>query len=89
MEPFRMCSLCRREYEDVLDRRFHAQPVACNVCGPIYALLENGGEVRDLDSILDSSAKLLESGKIVAIKGMGGFQLACDAQNEAADFSQN
>lgn len=84
MEPFVMCETCRTEYEDVFDRRFHAQPVACNTCGPEYTLITNGEKITDFEKILSSSAKLIEDGKIVAIKGIGGFQLACDALNEKA-----
>ncbi|MBI9037411.1 MAG: carbamoyltransferase HypF [Bacteroidales bacterium] len=84
MKSFPMCEKCRSEYEDVLDRRFHAQPVACNDCGPIYTLTYKNNEITDLKEILNISAKLIEQGKIVAIKGLGGFHLACDAQNEEA-----
>ena len=72
MRPFAMCDDCRREYEDVLDRRFHAQPVACRYCGPQYTLSP------------DSLAAALDAGRIVAMKGIGGFHLACDATNQAA-----
>lgn len=84
MQPFIMCPVCKTEYEDVLDRRFHAQPVACNNCGPVYSLIMNGKVTNDIHGILDSAALMLKQGKILAIKGMGGFHLACDAQNEEA-----
>lgn len=84
MNPFIMCDICRSEYEDVLDRRFHAQPVACSTCGPEYELIIGELVVTDFDEILNQTTKLLQEGKIVAIKGIGGFQLACDAQNEHA-----
>jgi hydrogenase maturation protein HypF len=84
MEPFRMCDTCRKEYEDVLDRRFHAQPVACSVCGPEYELIVAERRVKSFQEILAEICSLLEGGKIVAIKGIGGFQIACDAQNEEA-----
>ncbi len=84
MEPFEMCPVCRAEYEDVLDRRFHAQPVACSSCGPEYELVEDGVSTHGTDQIIDRSADLLATGKILAIKGIGGFQLACNAQDEEA-----
>jgi hydrogenase maturation protein HypF len=84
MEPFVMCPVCKKEYGDVNDRRFHAQPVACNDCGPRYELIENGQSVTVFDDILDKSALLIGSGMIIAVKGMGGFHLACNASDEAA-----
>ncbi len=84
MEPFAMCPVCRREYEDVLDRRFHAQPVACSSCGPEYELVMEGSSVKGTEQILDATARLLVDGKVLAIKGVGGFQLACNALDEAA-----
>ncbi len=84
MKVFPMCKKCKAEYENVLDRRFHAQPVACNDCGPVYSLNYQNKKFTDLNDILSISAKLIEDGKIVAIKGLGGFHLACDAQNEDA-----
>ncbi len=84
MDPFVMCDTCKKEYEDVLDRRFHAQPVACKSCGPEYELIIGEKRIHNFDKILDETSCLLEEGKIVAIKGIGGFQIACDAQNEEA-----
>ncbi|MCD4729658.1 MAG: carbamoyltransferase HypF, partial [Bacteroidales bacterium] len=84
MDPFVMCETCRKEYDDVLDRRFHAQPVACSVCGPEYELILDNKSIKSFDEILDKTCELLKSGKIIAIKGIGGFQIACDAQNEKA-----
>jgi hydrogenase maturation protein HypF len=84
MAPFRMCPDCSREYHDPEDRRFHAQPNACPVCGPQVKLLDaTGGEVESTDPIRETIA-LLTAGKIVAIKGLGGFHLACDAAHEEA-----
>jgi hydrogenase maturation protein HypF len=84
MEPFRLCSICKQEYEDVLDRRFHAQPVACNACGPHYEILHNEKRVAGIEQVLELSSGLINQGKIVAVKGIGGFQLACDATSEEA-----
>jgi len=84
MAEFRMCSTCRKEYEDVLDRRFHAQPVACNTCGPEYELIRGDELIIGIKEILYETAKLVDDGKIVAVKGQGGFHLACDALNEEA-----
>jgi hydrogenase maturation protein HypF len=82
MQPFEMCSQCKKEYTDILDRRFHAQPVACQHCGPQYELHINGVPIKDFNQILEKTTKLLKEGQIIAIKGMGGYFLACDAQNE-------
>ena len=84
MAPFIMCNICQKEYVDVLDRRFHAQPVACNDCGPEYTLHINGRTIEGIHKIVEDVADLLVNGKIIAIKGIGGFQMACDAQNEEA-----
>jgi len=84
MREFIMCDDCRKEYTDVRDRRFHAQPVACSVCGPEYTLHYNGESVKGIDAILQQLGELFHNGKIVAIKGIGGFFLACDALNEEA-----
>ncbi len=84
MEPFVMCDTCRNEYENVLDRRFHAQPVACSDCGPEYELIIGEKIIHSFDEILNETCRLLEGGKIIAIKGIGGFQIACDALNEEA-----
>ena len=85
MQPFEMCDKCRSEYTDVLDRRFHAQPVACNHCGPEYLLHLSETEVLDnFHAILNKVASLLDNGRIVVMKGLGGFHLACDALNKEA-----
>lgn len=84
MQPFEMCQHCRSEYTDVLNRRFHAQPVACNHCGPEYQFIENGDCVTGIENILRRTASLVEQGKIVAVKGIGGFHLMCDATIETA-----
>ena len=84
MDVFEMCETCRKEYTDVLDRRFHAQPVACNHCGPEYELIVENRRYTNFGEILNKTVELVESGKIIAIKGMGGFHLMCDAGNEQA-----
>lgn len=85
MKAFAMCPACQREYDDPLDRRFHAQPNACPVCGPHLTLVDcQGRALAERDEALREAERLLREGAIVAIKGLGGFQLACDATNEAA-----
>jgi hydrogenase maturation protein HypF len=79
MAPFPMCPACLREYDAPLDRRFHAQPNACPVCGPKLALWSPTGEVIASEDPIRTVADALASGAIVAIKGLGGFHLACDA----------
>lgn len=86
MDRFAMCPDCLREYLDPTDRRFHAQPNACPVCGPKAVLLDGeGAAVRHpgRDAVAAAS-ELLVAGNIVAVKGIGGFHLACDARNAAA-----
>jgi hydrogenase maturation protein HypF len=84
MSRFVMCDGCRREYEDPLDRRFHAQPNACPKCGPrLLAITPQGREVSTSDPI-NFAARALRAGLIVALKGLGGFHLACDATSSAA-----
>ncbi|MCK9612483.1 MAG: carbamoyltransferase HypF [Bacteroidales bacterium] len=82
MRPFDMCPQCRKEYTDILDRRFHAQPVACSICGPEYTLHIGNEKVNGINEILSKLSDLILSKKIVAIKGMGGYFIACDAQCE-------
>jgi hydrogenase maturation protein HypF len=83
MAAFAMCDACRREYENPRDRRFHAQPVACAACGPSLQVRDSGGEILNGDP-LATAEKALRDGRIVAVKGLGGFHLACDAANESA-----
>ncbi|MDX2004998.1 MAG: carbamoyltransferase HypF [Meiothermus sp.] len=93
LQAWPMCPDCAREYHDPLDRRFHAQPTACPVCGPGY-YLQGVGEGKSLEGAqgpeargqqaVEQTAALLQDGKIVAIKGIGGYHLACDAQNPRA-----
>ena len=84
MAPFAMCAECRREYEDPTDRRFHAEPIACAACGPRVRLIEGANVTRLDDAAVLRACALLGAGRIVAIKGLGGWQLACDANDEAA-----
>ncbi|MFN9403639.1 MAG: carbamoyltransferase HypF [Dolichospermum sp.] len=89
MANFSMCKECEKEYQDVENRRFHAQPVACFVCGPRAWLERADGKpvISDMFSMLDdldAVCTLLQKGEIVAIKGLGGFHLACDATLENA-----
>src|SRR5208282_6590279 len=84
MQGWPLDEFCAHQYRDPGNRRFHAQPVACPACGPGY-YFQTGGEIaRGSASSICRAAKLLESGKIVAVKGLGGYHLACDAQNVAA-----
>jgi len=83
MRAFTMCPKCRGEYENPGNRRFHAQPNACPVCGPSLTLTDAQGRRLPGDP-LPSAAHLLKEGKVVAVKGLGGFHLACDATNEEA-----
>lgn len=84
MSPFKMCPDCRREYDDPLDRRFHAQPNACPACGPQLELTDNKGKAAGCSDVIAKIAELLTAGSIVAIKGLGGFLLACNAEDAAA-----
>jgi len=83
MAGFAMCPTCRAEYDSPADRRFHAQPNACPRCGPRLALVDAGGADIAGDAIA-ATLRLLRDGKVVAIKGLGGYHLACDATNAAA-----
>jgi len=83
MAPFRMCAACQREYDSPLDRRFHAQPNACPQCGPRLRALSESGEELSGDPIVLAALACAE-GRIVALKGIGGFHLACDATSDAA-----
>jgi len=85
MAGFTLCDDCRREYEDPLDRRFHAQPVACPRCGPHLTLWDERGRAQfERDAALLAAALYLREGRIVAVKGLGGFHLMVAAGNKAA-----
>jgi hydrogenase maturation protein HypF len=87
MADFDLCPICQREYHDPTNRRFHAQPVACPTCGP-EIWLESSRDAETVlargDQALIEIQRLLSEGKIAAVKGLGGFHLACDAENEQA-----
>jgi hydrogenase maturation protein HypF len=83
MKKFKMCRACQAEYEDPLDRRFHAQPNACPVCGPHLELWDKKGNCLSSHyEALLAGASAIKEGKIVAVKGLGGFHLIVDARNE-------
>jgi hydrogenase maturation protein HypF len=85
MAAFAMCPECRREYENPLDRRFHAEPIACPACGPRLQFVTPGGAtVRDNAAALTQAVAALRAGRIVAVKGIGGYHLICDARNDIA-----
>ncbi|HOI75394.1 MAG TPA: carbamoyltransferase HypF [Syntrophales bacterium] len=84
MACFPLCPDCRREYEDPLDRRFHAEPNACAVCGPSLQLLDAEGRPVTSDDEIEQAIGLLKGGRILAIKGLGGFHLGVEAGNEEA-----
>ena len=84
MKHFQMCPNCQSEYDDPTDRRFHAQPNACHVCGPSISLYDSSRRRIETDQPVAETVKLLKEGFIVAIKGLGGFHLAVDAENSAA-----
>ncbi len=85
MQKFKMCRSCEDEYSDPLKRRYHAQPISCNSCGPVLSLFRNDKRVEiDEKDIIKKVASLIEEGKILAVKGIGGFHIVCDAANDEA-----
>jgi hydrogenase maturation protein HypF len=86
MSPFEICEVCEREYHDPADRRFHAQAIACHACGPKVRVVRFDGQAMSCDQLsvlddVDAVRRLITKGEIVAIKGLGGFHLACNATN--------
>ena len=84
MAQFELCPACRQEYTDVSDRRFHAEPVACPVCGPQLCFRRNGQEITETEPALAACIEALQQGGIVAVKGVGGYHLLCDATSDRA-----
>jgi hydrogenase maturation protein HypF len=84
MAAFAMCADCTREYNDPSDRRFHAQPVCCPNCGPALTYRDGNGRTSGGESGLREARRLLRDGGVLAVKGIGGYHLACDAGNEHA-----
>ena len=84
MQDFALCPDCRREYENPLDRRFHAEPIACPVCGPHLQFVAGDEKLDGDEAALAAAVAALRAGKIVAVKGVGGYHLLCDATHDAA-----
>ena len=85
MHAFTMCQTCQNEYSDPFDRRFHAQPISCPDCGPTLRLLDGAGNVlAEGDKAIADTVSAIKNGSIVAVKGLGGFHLLCDATNTKA-----
>ncbi len=86
MRDFPLCVDCKREYEDPYDRRHHTQPTACPVCGPHMSLYSMKGDLiaDDIEEVIQETLKRIFQGEVAAIKGIGGFHLACDAKNSKA-----
>ncbi|WP_226363434.1 carbamoyltransferase HypF [Pseudonocardia abyssalis] len=85
MSGFAMCAACAAEYHDPADRRFHAQPIACPGCGPTLTFRSyGGGPGRRSDDAVATARRTLADGRVVAVKGIGGYHLACDATSEPA-----
>lgn len=84
MENFPLCHSCLEEYSNILDRRFHAQPLACSECGPELSYISSQENITDNEAALSAAIEALKQGKILAVKGVGGYHLMCDATNEHA-----
>jgi hydrogenase maturation protein HypF len=84
MKDFKMCRKCSSEYNEISDRRFHAQPIACNDCGPVYQYSDGAKAISGTGMIVKEITSVISSGLTVAIKGIGGYFLMCDALNNDA-----
>jgi len=84
MNSFRMCGSCKSNYDNILDRRYHAQPIACNKCGPLCTYRDSTKIIDNFQQIIDEVAMRINIGKAVAVKGLGGYFLMCDALNNDA-----
>lgn len=84
MSDFTMCEACHDEYVDVNGRRYHAEPNACEQCGPSYQLLDNNGNLCVVDDCFEAAREMIAKGAIIALKGIGGYHLVCDATNDTA-----
>lgn len=84
MDEFPMCEACKAEYEDIEGRRYRAEPNACSLCGPHYTLYKSNRTVVDTVNVWNTTRELINEGSIIAIKGIGGYHLVCDARNDVA-----
>ena len=84
MDEFPMCEACKAEYEDMEGRRYRAEPNACSLCGPHYTLYKPNRTVVDTVNVWNTTRELINEGSIIAIKGIGGYHLVCDARNDVA-----
>ena len=84
MNEFPMCKDCKAEYEDIEGRRYRAEPNACSYCGPRYTLYKPNRMAVDMVNVWNTTRELINEGNIIAIKGVGGYHLVCDARNDAA-----